>query len=101
MVNASYYILLSSKDVKFLHNIKDVKVGVIHTSKRIKDLVVLLISTSYINKISSNNSASIWYKRFGHINMDKLKAIVIKNLIYELPSSITFNGGNVCEGYQY
>lgn len=32
-MDASYYILFGPKDVKFLHNIKDVKANVIHTRR--------------------------------------------------------------------
>ena len=78
VVDVGYYVLVGPKNVKFLHNIKDLKVDVIHTNKKIKDLFVLLASTSYIDKMSSNDSTSIWHKKLGHINIDKLKAMVTK-----------------------
>lgn len=76
VVDVGYYVLFGLKAMKFLCNIKNLNVDVINTGKRIKDLFFLLASIYYIDKMSSNDRASIWHKGFGHINMDKLIAIV-------------------------
>ena len=90
MVGASYYVIFGSKDVKFLQNFPNLEANVIHTCKRDKDLFVLLAS-SYSSKLSANYGASIWHARLGHLRMDKLKAIVSKNLVNEL-SNLSYFG---------
>jgi hypothetical protein len=49
-VDAGHYVLFGPKDVKFLQNIKIIDADVVHTSKRIKDLFVLVSTVSYIDK---------------------------------------------------
>jgi hypothetical protein len=53
VVNAfdvGHYVLFGPKDVKFLQNIRIIDADVVHTSKRIKDLFVLVSAVSYIDK---------------------------------------------------
>ncbi|XP_077251790.1 uncharacterized protein LOC143891015 [Tasmannia lanceolata] len=77
------------------------KADVVYTGKRVKDLFVLSASTLYVDKMSTNDGASIWYARLGHISMDKLKVMVNKNLVNGLPNLNSFGGGKVCESCQY
>ena len=48
--------------------------------------------------MSTNDGASIWHARLGHLSMDKLKAMVLKNLVQGLPMLTTFGSDEVCEG---
>ena len=73
----------------------------VHTGKRVEDLYVLSASNSYMKKTSSNDNTSIWHARLGHLNMDKLKVMVQKNLVHGLPNLTNFGRGEVCEGCQY
>lgn len=100
-VDAGNYVLFGPHDVKFLKNIQELKADVIHTGKRVKDLFVLSASSSYINKMSSNENAHLWHARLGHLSMDKLKVMVKKDLVNGLPNLTNFGGGEVCEGCQY
>ena len=79
--DTSHHVLFGLTDVKFLQNLKELKVNVIHIGKRVDDLFILFASTSYVNKISRNDNAQLWHARLGHLNMDKLKFIVQKNLV--------------------
>jgi ribonuclease HI len=101
VVDAGNYVLFGSKDVKFLQNIRILDVDVVHTGKRIKDLFVLASTVSYVDKMSTNDGASIWHARLGHLSMDKLKAMVLKNLVKGLPMLTTLGSDEVCEGCQY
>jgi hypothetical protein len=100
-VDAGNYVLFGPKDVKFLQNIRILDVDVVHTGKRIKDLFVLASTVSYVDKMSTNDGASIWHARLGHLSMDKLKAMVLKNLVKGLPMLTTLGSDEVCEGCQY
>jgi hypothetical protein len=51
--------------------------------------------------MSTNDGASIWHARLGHLSMDKLKVMVLKNLVNGLPMLTTFGRNEVCEGCQY
>jgi hypothetical protein len=101
VVDAGNYVLFGPKDVKFLQNIIILDADVVHTGKRIKDLLVLESTVSYVDKMSTNDGASIWHARLGHLSMDKLKTMVLKNLVKRLPMLTTFGSDEVCEGCQY
>jgi hypothetical protein len=62
-VDAGHYVLFGPKDVKFLQNIRILDADVVHTGKRIKDLIFLASTVSYIDKMSTNDGASIWHAR--------------------------------------
>ena len=70
------FVLCCQKDVKFLRNIRVLDVDVIHTGKRVKDLFVLSVSSSYVENMSYNDNVSIWHARLGYVNMEKLKVMV-------------------------
>lgn len=86
--------------MKFLRNVSAVKADVIHVGRRVKDLYVLSTS-SYVEKMSVNESATIWNERLGHIGMDKLKAMVEKGLVKGLSSLSSYGDGHVCVGCQF
>jgi hypothetical protein len=100
-VDAGHYVLFGPKDVKFLRNVKEVKGDVTHVGKRVKDLYVLSASSSYVDKMSNNDGVSVWHARLGHVGIDKLKAMVSRNLVNGLPSLSFASGVEVCEGCQY
>ncbi|XP_077212790.1 uncharacterized protein LOC143847886 [Tasmannia lanceolata] len=58
-VDAGNYVLFGPKEVKFLRNISSLKADVVYTGKRVKDLFVLSASTLYVDKMSTNDGASI------------------------------------------
>jgi hypothetical protein len=101
VADAVNYVLFGPKDVKFLQNIRILDADVVHTGKRIKDLFALASIVSYIDKMSTNYGASILHARLGHLSMDKLKAMVLKNLVKGLPMLTTFGSDEVCEDCQY
>ncbi|KAI4357476.1 hypothetical protein L6164_001424 [Bauhinia variegata] len=82
-VDAGNYVLFGPKDVKFLRNIDDLKADVVHASKRVNDVYVLSTSTSFVEKLSGHDIASIWHAWLGHLNMTKFKVMgkqTMKNL---------------------
>ena len=94
-------MLFGPRDVKFLQNIKELKADVVRTGKRVKNLFVLSASDSYIEKMSNNDNSHLWHAKLGHLNMDKLKAMVKLKLVNGLPNLSSFGGGEVCEGCQF
>lgn len=80
-VDAGYYVLFGPCDVKFLQNLKYVKADVMHTGRRVNDTFVLSASSSYIDKVSCNENGSLW-----HVSFDKLKAMVLNNLVNGYPT---------------
>lgn len=101
VVDAGYSVLFGIHDVKFLRNVKFLKVDVIHTGRRVKDTFVLPASSSYIDKVSCNENPSLWHSILGHVKFDKLKVMVQKNLVKGLPSLTTFPSKEVYEGCQF
>ncbi|CAL9078526.1 unnamed protein product [Musa textilis] len=75
-IDVGNYIIFYPNEVKFLHNIKKLNADVIHTSKMVKGLYILLALTSYVDKMSTNDGPSIWYVRLSHINFLKLKIMM-------------------------
>ncbi|KAG6468104.1 hypothetical protein ZIOFF_072672 [Zingiber officinale] len=100
-VDAGNFVLFGPRDVKFLRNIKEIKADVVHTGTRVKDLFVLSASNSYIEKMRSNDTSSLWHARLGHINMTKMRAIIQKKLVEGLSDSMKIDNEGVCEGCQF
>ncbi|KAG6505768.1 hypothetical protein ZIOFF_038133 [Zingiber officinale] len=100
-VDAGNFVLFGPRDVKFLRNVKEIKADVVHTGTRVKDLFVLSASNSYIEKMRSNDTSSLWHARLGHINMTKMRAIIQKKLVEGLPDSMKIDNEGVCEGCQF
>ncbi|KAG6509746.1 hypothetical protein ZIOFF_027751 [Zingiber officinale] len=100
-VDAGNFVLFGPRDVKFLRNVKEIKADVVHTGTRVKDLFVLSTSNSYIEKMRSNDTSSLWHARLGHINMTKMRAIIQKKLVEGLPDSMKIDNEGVCEGCQF
>lgn len=46
--------------------------------------------------MGKNDGASIWHARLGNLSVDKLKVMVLKNLVNGLPKLNTFGNGEVC-----
>ena len=101
VVDSGNYVLFGPNEVKFFRNVSKVEGDVVHTGKRVKDLFILSASTSYVDKMSTNDNASLWHARLGHLNMYKLKVMVNKKLVDGLPHITTFSNGELCEGCQY
>ncbi|CAL9203920.1 unnamed protein product [Musa hybrid cultivar] len=70
------FVLFDPNKVKILYNIKELDAHIVYYGKRVKDLHVLSASTTYVDKMSTNDSASIWYARLGHIIFFKLKIMM-------------------------
>jgi len=51
--------------------------------------------------MSNNDNSHLWHTRLGHLNKDKLKAMVKLKLVNGLPNLSSFGGGEVCEGCQF
>ncbi|GKU96119.1 hypothetical protein SLEP1_g9388 [Rubroshorea leprosula] len=100
-VDSGNYVLFGPNDVKFLRNIEELKADVVHVGKRTDDVYVLSISTSFVEKLSGHDNASIWHARLGHLNMNKLRVMVQKELVKGLPNLTSFGDGGSCEGCQY
>ncbi|KAG6495208.1 hypothetical protein ZIOFF_043001 [Zingiber officinale] len=96
--DAGNFVLFGPRDVKFLRNVKEIKADVVHTGTRVKDLFVLPTSNSYIEKMRSNDTSSLWHARLGHINMTKMRAIIQKKLVEGLPDSMKIDNEGVYEG---
>lgn len=100
-VDAGNFVLFGPEDVKFLRNVKEIKADVIHTGTRVNDLFVLSASNSYIEKMSSNNTTSLWHARLGHLCMAKLKVMAQKKLVDVLPEVLKLEDQGVCQGCQF
>jgi len=100
-VDVGNFVLFGPRDVKFLWNIKELKVDVVYTGKRVNDSFVLSAFGLYIEKISNNDNAYLGHARLGHLSMDKLKAIVKLKLVNSLPNLSSFGGGEVCKCCQF
>lgn len=101
VVHTGHYVLFGPNDVKIFRNVENLKADVVHTGKRVKDTFVLSASSSYIDKVSCNENASLWHARLGHVNIDKLKVVVQKTLVNSLPNLTTFPKKESCEGCQF
>ncbi|XP_042451430.1 uncharacterized protein LOC122036231 [Zingiber officinale] len=97
-IDAGHFVLFRPHDVKFRRNIKELKVDVVHIGKRANDLFVLSASNLYVEKMSSNDNLAIWHARLGHVDMEKLKAMVKLKLVDGMPQLNNFSEGHIYEG---
>ena len=58
-VDDENYVHFYPIEIRFLRNIKELDTYIIYYGKRAKDLLVLSALTTYVDKMSSNDSASI------------------------------------------
>lgn len=100
-VDLGHFVLFRPHDVKLLRKIKALEADVIHTGKRADDLFVLSASTSYVEKMSNNDTAHLWHAQLEHLSINKLKAMAHQNLVKGMPIFRKFAAGEVCEGCQY
>lgn len=97
-MDVGYSVMFGENDVKFIRNIKFIKADVMQTGRRVKYAFVLYASSSYIDKLSSNDNVSLWHARLGHVSLDKVKVMIRKNLVNDLPNLTIFPSKKVCEG---
>lgn len=96
-MDVGYSVMFGQNDFKFIRNVKFIKADVMQTGRRVKYTFVLYASSSYIDKLSINDNVSLWHARLGHVSLDKLKVMVRKNLVNDLPSLTIFPSKKVCE----
>ncbi|KAI4353065.1 hypothetical protein L6164_002042 [Bauhinia variegata] len=95
-------VINGSKDNSItLNNVYRVPADVVHIGKRVNDVYVLSTSTSFVEKLSGHDTASIWHARLGHLNMTKFKVMVQKELVKGLQKITKFTDGESYEGCQY
>lgn len=86
--------------MKFVCNIKELKIDVIHTSKRVRFFFYLLLVHILRRQVATKVHIH-YHARLGHLSMENLKTMLKLNLIKELSSLTKFCERRVCEGCQF
>ncbi|GKV36582.1 hypothetical protein SLEP1_g44695 [Rubroshorea leprosula] len=69
-----------------VYHVPELKADVVHVGRRIDDVYVLSTSTSFVEKLSGHDNASIRHAHLGHLNMNKLR-VMAHRLSFEKSSS--------------
>lgn len=65
-----------------------------------KKLYVLSAGTAYIDKTCQHETADLWHARLAHVNYNRLKAMMKKEMVRGLPC-LEMRNGVVCAGCQF
>lgn len=68
--------------------------------KRRQSIYVLFVESAYVDKTRRNETGDLWHAHLGHVNYSKLKKMIQKQVLNELPQ-IDIRTDTVCAGYQY
>ena len=58
-------------------------------------------STMFAKSMKADSNIELWHKRIGHINLNKLKAMQLKEVIIGLPTFKDNEIEGVCEAFQF
>ena len=96
---AGHYVLFGPEDVKVLAN-ADVRGDILMEGRKVKKLYVLSAGTAYIDKTCQHETADLWHGRLAHVNYNRLKAMMKKEMVRGLPC-LEMRNGVVCAGCQF
>ena len=68
--------------------------------RRRQSVYVLSAESAYVDKTRRNETGDLWHARLGHVNYNKLKEMMQKQVVKGLPQ-IDIRKDIVCAGYQY
>lgn len=86
IIDSGKYVLFGPKDIKVLHNVKNIYADVITSSEKKCSLFVMTIGEAYVKKTSQTESAAILHACLGYLGYRLLQKISLKKLVDCMPS---------------
>jgi transposase InsO family protein len=99
LTSSGNYVVFGPEDVKVYQNLK-VSGTPIMEGRRRKSIYVMSAESAYVDKTRKNETADLWHARLGHVSYHKLKIMMKKAMLKDLPQ-LDVREDTVCAGCQY
>ncbi|KAK3119631.1 hypothetical protein QOZ80_9AG0673040 [Eleusine coracana subsp. coracana] len=93
------YVLFGPNKVAIFGQVKVIGTPIME-GKRRQSVYVLSVQEAYVDKTRKNETGDLWHARLGHVNYNKLKEMMRKQVLKGLPQ-VDIRTDMVCEGCQY
>lgn len=84
LTSVGNYVLFGPEDVKVYRELKVVGTPFIEGPK-MKAIYVMSAEEAYVEKTRRSDTDDLWHARLGHVNYSKLKIMMQKSMLKELP----------------
>jgi len=93
------YVLFGPEGVAIFRKLKVIGTPIMEGRRR-QSVYVLSAESAYVDKTRRNETGDLWHARLGHVNYNKLKEMMQKQVVKGLPQ-IDIRTDIVCAGCQY
>uniref|UniRef100_A0A2N9J3P0 Uncharacterized protein n=1 Tax=Fagus sylvatica TaxID=28930 RepID=A0A2N9J3P0_FAGSY len=99
LADSGNWVLFGPKDVKVYKEIVVIGTPTME-GQRMESVYVMSAESAYVDKTRKNETVDLWHARLGHVSYHKLKVMMNKSLVKDLPQ-LECQEDTVCAGYQY
>ncbi|KAH7863291.1 hypothetical protein Vadar_015792 [Vaccinium darrowii] len=99
LTSSGNYVVFGPKDVKVYQSLKPVGTPIME-GRRLESIYVMSAESAYEDKTRKNETADLWHARLGHVSYHKLKIMMKKAMLKDLPQ-LNVRGDVICAGCQY
>ncbi|KAH7847882.1 hypothetical protein Vadar_031260 [Vaccinium darrowii] len=97
LTSSGNYVVFDLKDVKVYQSLKPVGTPIME-GRRLESIYVMSAESAYVDKTRKNETADLWHARLGHVSYHKLKIMMKKAMLKDLPQ-LDVREDVICEGY--
>ncbi|KAH7866468.1 hypothetical protein Vadar_020790 [Vaccinium darrowii] len=99
LTSSGNYVVFGPKDVKVYQSLKPVGTPIME-GRRLESIYVMSAESAYVDKTRKNETADLWHARLGHVSYHKLKIIMKKAMLKDLPQ-LDVREDVICARCQY
>ena len=99
LTSSGNYVVFGPKDVKVYQSLKPVGTPIME-GRRLESIYVMSAESAYVDKTRKNETADLWHARLGHVSYHKLKIMMKKAMLKDLPQ-LDVREDVICAGCQY
>ncbi|KAH7850454.1 hypothetical protein Vadar_033225 [Vaccinium darrowii] len=99
LTSSGNYVVFGPKEVKVYQSLKLVGTPIME-GRRLESIYVMLAESAYVDKTRKNETADLWHARLGHVSYHKLKIMMKKTMLKDLPQ-LDVREDVICAGCQY
>ncbi|KAH7847776.1 hypothetical protein Vadar_030135 [Vaccinium darrowii] len=99
LTSSGNYVVFGPKDVKVYQSLKPVGTPIMER-RRLESIYVMSAESAYVDKTRKNETADLWHARLGHVSYRKLKIMMKKAMLKDLPQ-LDVREDVICAGCQY
>ncbi|KAH7843449.1 hypothetical protein Vadar_016775 [Vaccinium darrowii] len=99
LTSSGNYVVFGPKDIKVYQSLKLVGTPIME-GRRLESIYVMSAESAYVDKTRKNETADLWHARLGHVSYHKLKIMMKKAMLKDLPQ-LDIREDVICAGCQY